>query len=93
MEVPDSLTHRMKLFETSGRIFLEGEELFRPVSWLQVMHGQRIQPKSYHPLTDLLTEEEIQKYLDEIAGVIKACVNVMPSHSQFIADHCAAPRM
>lgn len=93
MEVPDTLTHRMKLFETSGRIFLEGEELFRPVSWLQVMHGQRIQPKSYHPLTDLLSEEEIQKYLDEIAGVIKACVNVMPSHTQFIADHCAAPRM
>jgi tryptophan 7-halogenase len=93
MPVPDSLTHRMNLFRTSGRIFQEGEELFRLVSWLQVMHGQRIRPQSYHPLTDLLSEGEIQNYLDEVEGVIKACVEVMPSHGAYIAQHCAAPKM
>ena len=93
MEVPESLSHRMKLFETSGRLFLEGDELFRPVSWLQVMHGQRIHPKAYHPLTDLIPEPEIQQYLESVEGVIKACVDVMPTHNQYIAETCKAPAL
>ncbi len=93
MEVPATLQHRMDLFATSGRIFQEGDELFRLVSWLQVMHGQRIRPKSYHPLTDLLPENEIQEYLEGVQGVIKACVEVMPTHAQYIADNCAAQKM
>jgi tryptophan halogenase len=90
MEVPESLTQRMDLFRANGRVYREGNELFTKVSWLQVMHGQRIHPRSYHPLTDLLSETEIQTYLDEVEGVIAACVNVMPSHAEFIAEHCAA---
>jgi len=91
MEVPESLVQRMDLFRSHGRVFREGNELFTKVSWLQVMHGQRIRPKAYHPLTDLLSEAEIQKYLEEVEGVINACVNVMPSHAEFIAKNCAAP--
>jgi tryptophan halogenase len=90
MQVPASLRLRMELFRTHGRVFREGNELFTKVSWLQVMHGQRIRPASYHPLTDLLGEGEIAAYLDEVAGVIAACIEVMPTHAKFIAEHCAA---
>lgn len=92
MTIPDSLRRRMDLFRTHGRVYREGNELFTKLSWLQVMHGQRIHPASYHPLTDLRSEDEILTYLAEVEGVIKACVDVMPSHGQFIADHCAAAR-
>jgi len=90
MPVPEALEQRMELFRTHGRIFREGNELFSKVSWLQVMHGQRIRAQSYHPLADLLTEKEIGDYLEEIAGVIEACTRVMPPHERFIADNCAA---
>jgi tryptophan halogenase len=90
MEVPELLRNRMKLYESDGRVFREGEELFAKTSWIQVMHGQRLRPAAYHPLTDLLSEEEIATYLDEVSGVIGACVDVMPTHAQFIAEHCAA---
>ena len=90
MEVPATLQHRMDLFKTHGRVYREGHELFTKVSWLQVMHGQRLRPAAYHPLTDLLSEQEIQAYLEEVEGVIDACTQVMPSHSKFIADNCAA---
>jgi len=90
MDVPESLQQRMDLFRSHGRVYREGNELFTKVSWLQVMHGQRIRPQAYHPLTDLLPEDEIAAYLDEVAGVIGACVDVMPTHAQFIADNCAA---
>jgi tryptophan halogenase len=90
MDIPEPLRQRMELFRADGRVFREGEELFPKISWLQVMHGQRLRPRGYHPLTDLLGEEEIAKYLDEVAGVIAACVDVMPSHAKYIADNCAA---
>ena len=94
MEVPQSLTDRMELFKTHGRIFREGNELFSKMSWLQVLHGQRVRPRGHHPLTDLRSDEEIRQYLEEVEGVIQACVEAMPSHAQFIADNCAAmPRM
>ena len=93
MEVPDLLQQKMDLFRANGRVFRVGDELFTKVSWLQVMHGQRIRPKSYHPLADLVSEEEIKNYLEEVEGVIKKCVDVMPTHATYIADHCAAKKL
>jgi len=90
MEVPDTLQARMDLFKTHGRVYREGNELFTKVSWIQVMHGQRIRPSAYHPLTDLIDEPEIANYLDEVSGVIEACTHVMPTHAAFIAQNCAA---
>jgi tryptophan 7-halogenase len=91
MEVPASLRERMDLFRAHGRVHREGNELFTKLSWLQVMHGQRVRPVSYHPLVDLRSEAEINEYLDEVSGVIRACVDVMPTHARFVADNCAAP--
>jgi tryptophan halogenase len=90
MEVPETLQRRMDLFRSHGRVLREGNELFTKVSWLQVMHGQRIRPQAHHPLASELPENEIQTYLDEVEGVIAACVDYMPSHAKFIAEHCAA---
>jgi tryptophan 7-halogenase len=93
MEIPATLQHRIDLFKSHGRVFREGSELFMKLSWLQVLHGQRVQPQAYHPLVDLLTEKEIADYMDEVEGVIAACVRVMPTHAKFIADNCAAAKM
>lgn len=93
MEIPQTLQERIDLYAANGRVVREGNELFTKVSWLQVMHGQRIRPQSYHPLADLLDEGEIQTYLAQIEDVIQACVDVMPTHADFIARHCAAPKM
>ena len=90
MEIPASLQHKMDLFRSNGRIFREGNELFAKPSWLQVMHGQRLRPQSYNPLADLISEPEIQEYLDEVGGVIRKCVDSMQTHSAYIASHCAA---
>jgi tryptophan halogenase len=92
MEIPVSLQHKMDLFRSNGRIFREGNELFAKPSWLQVMHGQRLRPQSYNPLVDLISEPEIQGYLDEVEGVIRKCVGAMQTHAAFIASHCAGDK-
>jgi tryptophan halogenase len=93
MEIPESLRHRIELFRSHGRVYRDGNELFQKLSWVQVMMGQRVQPQSYHPLVDLLSEKEIHKYLKDVENLIASCVRAMPPHATFIADNCAAPTM
>jgi len=93
MEVPELLQHKMDLFRTNGRVFREGMELFTKNNWLQVMHGQRVRPQSYNPLVDLISEQEINGYLEEVSGVIKNCAEAMPLHGAYIAATCAAKPM
>jgi tryptophan 7-halogenase len=90
MKVPDSLQERMDLFRAHGRVLRMGDELFAKPSWVQVMHGQRVHPRSYHPLADLIPEPEIQKYIEEVENVIANCVKLMPTHNQFVSQFCAA---
>jgi tryptophan halogenase len=90
MPVPDSLQHKMDLFSSNGRLFRDGEELFTDLSWLQVMVGQGVMPRSHHALAGLRPEAEVQAYLNNVEGVIAKCVAAMPTHEAFIAQHCAA---
>ena len=90
MDVPDTLKHRMALWNANGRVFREHTEMFAEPSWVQVMHGQRMVPAGYHGLVDIHSEEKIAEYLEGIRGVIGNCVRAMPSHDAFIARHCAS---
>ncbi len=91
MSVPPELEQKIDLFRDGGRCWREGDELFAEISWLEVMVGQRIMPKSYHPLVDLVPEADIYRFLDGVAQTVERCVEVMPTHQAFIDRHCATP--
>jgi len=54
MEIPAQLADNIGLFRDSGRFFRDAEEMFAITSWVQVMLGQHILPRSYHPAVDLI---------------------------------------
>ena len=76
-------------------LFAEGknDEMFGITSWVQVMLGQGIAPTSYHPMVDLLTADELGEFVGGIKNVLAKCVDVMPTHQEFISKNCAAARM
>lgn len=90
MEIPDTLRRKIDLFAANGRIFREDEELFAEESWIQVFLGQGVIPRGYDPLADLKSEAEVAAYLDNLETVIRKCVAVMPSHADYVAQHCPA---
>ncbi|MES3025425.1 MAG: tryptophan halogenase family protein [Pseudomonadota bacterium] len=90
MEVPDTLKQKMDLFQARGRVVRNDNELFAEVGWLQVLYGQNMLPDGYNPLVDLLPEADIKEYLDNVEAVMAACVEVMPSHAEFVAQFCKA---
>ncbi len=85
MDVPDSLRQKMALFQSNGRVFRDHTEMFAEMSWVQVMHGQGIQPRGYNALVDLQPETRITDFLANVRGVIGTCVTQMPTHDAFIA--------
>ena len=88
MEIPEALRRRMDLFRSNGRVFREGNEMFAEVSWLQVLHGQRVRPAGYHPLVDTYPEQKVEAFAASVRNVIARCVEAMPEHDAFIARNC-----
>jgi tryptophan 7-halogenase len=91
MALPDSLQERLELFRSYGRIIREGAELFTEQSWFYILTGQDVRPAGHDPLANQLPAAEVQRMLDHTRTVVARCAEAMPSHQDFIAQHCAAP--
>jgi tryptophan halogenase len=93
MEIPETLSHKIELFRSSGRVAFVDSELFVESNWLSVMTGQNIWPERYDALADLLDVETVKRSLLRIKGQIRQTAEAMPRHEDFLAQHCrAAPR-
>lgn len=90
MPIPDYLQAKIDLYQANGRIYRQDNELFNETSWLAVLHGQGIMPNGYHPLVDTLDEQEIQRRLNHIQGVIDKSADTMPMQKDFIEKFCQA---
>lgn len=90
MEIPPTLQHKIELWRSHGRLTRVNGELFAEAGWLQVMEGQGLMPRAYNPLADLMPEQDVAAFVDNIGGVIGRCADAMPTHAEFIARHCKA---
>lgn len=93
MSIPAELQAVIDLFRDSGRFYRNGEEMFAEMSWVQVMLGQDIQPRDYHPLVDLVPDEDLHRFVASIGRTIANCVDAMPPHQAFIDRFCKAAPM
>lgn len=90
MPIPDSLQRKVDLFRSNGRIYRDNNELFAEASWFEVMLGQGIHPRGYHPLVDAKSDELITNMLADVKRVMHGVVDLMPTHEAFIAEHCTS---
>ncbi|RYY27111.1 MAG: tryptophan 7-halogenase [Sphingomonadales bacterium] len=86
MAIPDTLAARIELFREDAHAWQASDDLFRIDSWVQVMLGQRLNPRSYHQMGQLLGDKQLREALGDLKGNIARVVAGMPSHQQFI-DH------
>ncbi|WP_114228913.1 MULTISPECIES: tryptophan halogenase family protein [Sphingomonas] len=90
MPIPDSLEQKIELFRETGRVFRKNEELFAENSWVQVMLGQGIVPKSWHPLATKLSDDELRRLFENIRGTVARTVASLPAHADYVARYCGA---
>ena len=89
MDIPDSLAERIALFRDSGIVYQASDELFRVASWLFVMVGQGVQPRSHHHMGALLGDERLRNALDSLRTNIGRAVERMPAHREFLERYCS----
>lgn len=88
MQIPDSVQQKIDLFSDTARVFRKNEELFAENSWIQCMMGQGIIPKSYHPIADKMTDEELKYFLGTIKNNISRTVSTLPIHGEYVKRYC-----
>jgi tryptophan halogenase len=88
MDIPDALRQKIEVFKANGQVHRFNNELFNEISWVEVLCGQRIQPEGYHPLVEVMSDEELEQRMNHIKRVVDSAVDYMPSHREFINKHC-----
>jgi len=90
MDIPDALQHRLDLFRDTGRVFDSVGDIFAENSWTQVMLGQGIEPRSYHPIVDMMNEQELRQFMQIQRQKVDNVLNQLPTHQEFIDRYCRA---
>jgi tryptophan halogenase len=90
MSIPDSLAEKFELFRARAEVKPRPGDLFTEVSWFAVLYGQGLIPAGYHPLADMMPEDELNLTLARIRAAIKRRVDELPSHGEFIERCCAS---
>ena len=90
MPIPGRLQRKIELFEASGRIFREHEELFTEVGWLQVLLGQGVTPRAYHPLADNLDAAQFLEFMELAEKAAKLVAGKAIAHDEYLNRFCKA---
>lgn len=87
LDVPDTLKHRMALYESSAIAYQDSADLFRTDSWVQVLHGQGMKSKGYHHMGRLVPEEQLKTALADLKAGIDRAVDGLPKHIDFLRHY------
>jgi len=89
MALPDSLAHKIALFEASAAAPDYKLGLFSRDSWLAVFEGQGVLPRGYNRLADRIPLAETEAKLGDLRARIATNAAEMSPHAGFIATYCA----
>jgi len=90
MTLPDSLQHKIDLFQHRGHIARYEMETFEAASWISVFNGLGIRPNHVDPATLSLPAESVMQHLSEMRNVITRSADQALKHQDFINKHCRA---
>ena len=90
MAIPDRLAAKLAAFEETAAIFNENNDIFRDSSWLQVMLGQGITPKDFHPSAYAPDKATLMATLEKVRTAKAEPVSQMLTHDDFLARYTGA---
>ena len=90
LTIPDRLAEKIALFRATGAVFNDSNDIFRDASWLQVMLGQGITPKDYHPAVKVGTDQALLGAMQQILQAKQQPLSQMLSHDEFLKRYTGA---
>lgn len=92
LDVPEIMSHRMRLLRDSGHFAPYEYDLFKLDSWLAVMDGQGQSPQAYNAIAANIPPEELKGTLHQLRYAVSEIARQMPTHQQFIDRYAKAPQ-
>ncbi len=92
MPVPESLKEKLRVFRNRGQLEPVPGQLFSTDSWYSILEGMKIRPQKYHPLLDAFDKQSLANTLNQNIATIRATVQQMPHHHEYIQQHCKADK-
>ena len=90
LKIPDSLTYRLNLFKSHGRLAWYEEETFPKEYWVSALLGLGKTPSGYDPLADVPDGLFLDKSFEKMRSAIQEAARQMPSHQAFIENSLSA---
>lgn len=90
MEIPERLRNKVELYQSTGRIFQEDNELFSDVTWISVFLGQGISTTVYNPIADTLSVADLKQRMEDVKHIIHYASQQLPSHREYVSKYCLA---
>ena len=84
MAIPDSLSHKIKLYRQRGHLVKYRWEIFQLPSWIAIYSGYGIYPEVVDPAVANYSNKFILDNLGAMKNAISQSVEKVPSHKQFI---------
>jgi tryptophan halogenase len=92
IKIPDSLRHKLDVWNASGQIALGEAESYMEPSWLAILLGNGAIPARYNVSADLYPLEQIRTGMELRREEIMRSALAVTSHQEFIDRHCKAPQ-
>jgi tryptophan halogenase len=90
MEIPDSLRHKLDVWNASGQIALGDSESYMEPSWLAILLGNDAVPARYDVSADRFPLEQIRTGMELRREEIMRSAQAVTPHQDFIDRHCKA---
>jgi tryptophan halogenase len=87
--IPETLQRRLALFSEGGRFLRFEGELFPNASWVAVMLGQNVIPRTVDPVVSALPPAEISYKLDLLREAMNQFADTLPEHRDVLQKYCA----
>ncbi|UTF59869.1 tryptophan halogenase family protein [Gilvimarinus sp. DA14] len=91
MAIPDTLAHKMDVFNSRGKVVMLEPEAFERDSWVTMYWGFNDLPQDYDRRADTLSDAQLAEQLEKMRTAVKQASSQPLSHEDFIQRHCAAP--
>ncbi len=89
MQIPHSLAERIALFRSGAQAYQASEDLFRVDSWVQVMRGQNLEPRSFHRMGSMMSDTDLTRTFRYIRTDVASRVAKLPRHQDFLTSYCS----
>ena len=80
MSVPDSLTHRIDVYKSTGRVVMHEGEVMDRMNWAALFDAQNVRPAAYDVVARGIPLRLMNEHLSSIRQTLLAAVTSMPAY-------------